>query len=140
MNIKKLRFDCHIGQNEMASILGCTQANVSRIENGSRCITGQQIAALIERFGLDVVSRYADPSELPASGPAVTVTLDHSRTEIKDNQGPVNSGSGTQNVGDSSLVEALKAQATVLSNQSDQISKLLDQQARLIALLETAQK
>lgn len=140
MDLKKFRYDYHLGQNELADVLGCTQANVSRIESGSRSITGLQIRLLIEKYGLDVISKYATPSELPATAPAVSIDLSRSSTQISGNQAPVNSGSGTQTNTDADLVQALKSQASVLSSQSQQISDLIQQQARLIALLEAAQK
>lgn len=145
MDLKKFRFDYHLGQNELAELLGCTQANVSRLENGARSITGSQVASLIEKYGVDVIARYADPSELPA-GPVVSIDLSKSKTEISGNQGPVNNGSGTQTTVDASLVNVMNKQVETLNSQSAQISALiqqhsalLEQQARLIALLEASQ-
>lgn len=142
MDLKSFSSANRIPQRELAELFSCAPAHVSNIVNGKRSLTALQVRLLIERYGLEAVAKYADPSELPASAaPVVSVDLSKGKTEISGNQAPVNNGSGTQNVGgDSSLVDALKAQATVLSNQSDQISKLLDQQARLIALLENQNK
>lgn len=143
MDLKSFISDLRVSQKELADVFNCNPANVSNIVRGKRNLTPLHVRLLIEKYGFDAVAKYADPSELPASGPAVTIDMSKGRTEITGNSALVNNGSGTQNAGDSSLADALRAQATVLSNQSEQISKLIEQQnslisqqARLIALLE----
>ena len=125
MDVKRFRQDFNLGQKDIASVFGCKQANVSAIENGSRSITPLQIRLLIEKYGFDVVAKYADPAELPSSIVSVTAPVIHG------NNNPVN-GSGNQNITtpDSDLISVMKQQAA-------QITTLLQQQDRLISLLES---
>jgi len=127
MKLKNLRKDLGLAQKDIAVVFGCKQNHISSIETGARSITPLQIRLLIEKYGFDVVAKYADPSELPSSVVSVTAPVIHG------NNNPVN-GSGNQTVTtpspDAELLSVMKA-------QSAQITTLLEQQARLISLLES---
>ena len=129
MNLKQFRTDYKLGQNALADLFGCKQANISNIENGVRKITRSQIITLIETYGIDKISPYLEPDD---SIPATIVNVDMRKNEIKNNQGPVQAGDGNQMTNDASLIK-------VLSQQSEQITELLKQQDRLIKLLENKQ-
>lgn len=133
MDIKKFRFDYKLSQSELARLFEVKQGHISNIESGTRSITAFQIRLLIDKYGYDVISRYCDPSELPAQSIIVHAP------NVHDNKGQVNTGgTNTQNItpADNDLVNVLKQQSAVLSSQSAQITKLIEQQARLIAMLE----
>ena len=58
VNIKSLMFDKSITQREMASIMGCTQSEVSFFATGKRRLGIRHIDALIKHFGDDVINQY----------------------------------------------------------------------------------
>lgn len=122
MDLKKFRFDYKLSQSDLAELFGCKQGHISNIEAGSRSVTALQIRLLIEKYGADVISKYAEPGEIPAT---ITVNAPH----IKENSGQVNGGGGnTQN-----NTNADKDLITVLKQQSDQITTLLQQQQTFLA-------
>ena len=139
MDVKRFRQDFNLGQKDIAAVFGCKQANVSAIENGSRSITPLQIRLLIEKYGFEVISKYADPAELPSSIANVTAPVIHG------NNNPVN-GSGTQNISgsDQDIIVVLKTQASQIASLIQQQNSLIQHQNsliqhqdRLITLLES---
>ena len=129
MDLKQFRIDYKLSQSDIADVFGCKQANVSLIEKGERTLTGLQIRLLIEKYGFDTIAKYADSDELPAQ---VTINAPH----VRENSGQINGGGvNTQTVtsAPSELIEVMK-------QQSNQITTLLEHQARLIALLEAQHK
>lgn len=125
MDLKSFIEDLRLSQREVADVLNCRPCHVSMIVAGKRNMTGMHVRLLIEKYGFDVVAKYADPAELPSSVVSVTAPVIHG------NNNPVN-GSGNQNITtpDSDLISVMKAQAA-------QITTLLQQQDRLITLLES---
>lgn len=133
MDLKLFRKSCKLSQSYLADLFDCSVGHISNIESGNRSITAFQIRLLIDKYGYDVISRYCDPSELPARPIIVHAP------NVHDNKGQVNTGgTNTQNItpANNDLINVLKQQSTLLSNQSAQITTLLEQQARLIAMLE----
>jgi len=126
MDLQRFRHDYKLSQSDLATILGCKQSNVSTMENSDKPLSSLNIKLLIEKFGYDVIAQYTLASELPAG---TSVNVDMSKTEIKGNAAPVQNGDNNQMSADATLVQVMK-------QQSDQITRLLDQQERLIALLE----
>lgn len=120
------RKSLRLSQSDLAQLFECSPGHISNIESGARSLTGLQLRLLIDKFGYDVVAKYAEPSELPAS-PAVSI--DMRRNRIEGNTGPVQAGDGNSMTTDPSLAEVMKMQA-------ENIKELLRQQDRLITLLE----
>lgn len=127
MNLKQFITDYRLSQKELADVLGCTPTNVSNIASGKRNLTGLHVRLLIDKFGLDVISKYAEPTELPA--PASSVNIDMHQTKIEGNHAPVQNGDGNNMSPDAGLIQ-------VMQKQADHISELLRQQDRLISLME----
>lgn len=125
MNLRQFRKDYQLGQSDLAELFGCKQGHISNIESGSRSITGLQIRLLIEKYGLDAVSKYADPSELPA-GPVVNI--DMHKDNFQNNSAPIQNGDGNSMTVSDQLLASLKT-------KDDQITTLLNQQQQLINLL-----
>lgn len=125
MDIKKLRYDLRLSQADLAKLFECNQSHISNIENGSRNLTKLQLRLLIEKYGVETIAKYADETERPS------VIINAPNQKIEGNSGPVNAGDGTQtnNTADATLLDVMK-------QQSAQITTLLDQQERLITLLE----
>lgn len=126
MDLKKFRYDYRLSQNDLAVMFECGQGHISNIEKGVRNLTQGQLKLLIEKYSFDVVSQYLEENDLVPASTSININA----PKIQQNSGQVNGGDGTQNVtSDPSLV-------AVLNRQSEQISTLLAQQERLIALLE----
>lgn len=129
MDLKGFLRDYKISQNEISVLFNCGAPNVSNIVNGKRALTGLQIRLLIEKYGFEAIAKYAEAEELPS---VVTVNAQH----VQTNSGQINGGGGnTQNV-----TSAPDDLFVVLKQQSNQITTLLEHQARLIALLEANTK
>ena len=128
MDLKMFRKTHKLSQRDLAELFDCSVGHISNIESGTRSLTGLQVRLLIDEFGYNDVAKFADASDLPSGSPA-SVNVDMSKTEIKGNTAPVQNGDGNQMSTDSALVQVVK-------QQSDQISKLIEQQERLISLLE----
>lgn len=136
MDLKKFRFDYKLSQSDLAELFGCKQGHISNIEAGSRSVTALQIRLLIEKYGADVISKYAEPGEMPAT---ITVHAPH----VKENSGQVNSGgTNTQNNSnaDATLIQVMKQQSDQITVLLEQQRKFQEQQDRLISLLEAAHK
>lgn len=129
MDVQKFRHDYNLNQKDLADIIGCKQSNVSLIEKGERNFTNFQIRLLIEKFGFDVISKYADPGELPQG---ITVNA----PVISGNSGPVQSGSGNQmsTAGDTASLIALMNK--MLDENAKQMATKDAQIDRLIKILE----
>lgn len=121
MDLRRLTQDYRLSQKELAELFGCNPSNVSNIVAGKRNLTGLQVRLLIDKFGRDVVAKYADPSELPP------VSSHHGSIDAVNSN--VQNGDGNSITADAALVQVVK-------QQSDQISRLLDQQDRLISIIE----
>lgn len=126
MELKLFRKNYKLSQSDLAELFGCSVGHISNIESGIRTLTGLQIRLLIEKFGYDVIAKYAEPGEIPQGA---TVNIDMKRTKIEGNTAPVQNGDGNQMTNDATLIK-------VLSQQSEQITELLKQHNRLISLLE----
>lgn len=130
MDLKRFTQDYRLSQKELAVLFDCNPSNVSNIVAGKRNLTGLQIRLLIDKFGYDVIAKYAEPGEMPQGA---AVNIDMRRTKIEGNTAPVQNGDGNQMTNnDASLIQ-------VLSQQSAQITELLKQQDRLITMMETMQ-
>lgn len=129
MDVQKFRHDYKLNQKDLADIIGCKQSNVSLIEKGERNFTNFQIRLLIEKFGLETVAKYAEPSELPQG---ITVNA----PVISGNSGPVQSGSGNQmsTAGDTASLIALMNK--MLDENAKQMATKDAQIDRLIKILE----
>lgn len=129
MDLKKFRHDLKVSQKELAEVFNCKQGHISNIECGQRSLTNLQIRLLIERFGFDVISKYADPGELPQG---ITVNA----PVISGNSGPVQSGSGNQmsTAGDTASLIALMNK--MLDENAKQMATKDAQIDRLIKILE----
>ena len=127
MDLKAFRKSYKLSQRDLAALFGCTQSHVSSIELGTRTLTKSQLDTLVDKYGVDTILPFASDSEKPI------ITLGYPKNEIKGNSGPVQQGeTNTIASADPKLVE-------VINQQSVQISKLIDQQERLITLLEKCQ-
>lgn len=125
MELKLFRKNYKLSQNDLAELFGCSVGHISNIESGNRTLTALQIRLLIEKFGYDVVAKYAESGEMPQGA----INIDMHKTEIKDNQGPVQAGNGNNMSPDAGLISVMQSQAA-------HITELLKQQDRLIKLLE----
>lgn len=137
MDLKKFLKETRVSQVELSQLFGCGPANVSNIVNGKRNLTEAQLRRLVDEYGFDVVSEYADPSELAFLRP------------VPSGGGPVVEGSSNVQVqsGDNNRITTDAALVAVMKQQSDQISALiaqqhllLEQQSRLVSLLEKEKK
>ena len=126
MELKLFRKNYKLSQSDLAELFGCSVGHISSIESGIRTLSGLQIRLLIEKFGYDVIAKYAELGEIPQGA---TVNIDMKRTKIEGNTAPVQNGDGNQMTNDATLIK-------VLSQQSEQITELLKQHDRLISLLE----
>lgn len=131
MDLKKFMEENRIKQKELAELFGCEPSNVSNIVNGKRNLTLLHVRLLIEKYGLDVISKYADPGELPN-----TINIDMRDNDFSNNQGTVQNGVGNQMSSDPALVTVMKLQTDQISSLIEQQRMLIEQQNRLIALLE----
>lgn len=136
MDIKKFRHDYKVSQKDLAQLFKCGQGHISNIESGSRSITQLQIRLLIEKYGFDVVAKYANAAELPEK-PTVTINA----PVITDNNAPVQAGNGNsmELPPDAGIVEVLRQQSNQISTLLSQQQTMLAHQERLIALLEKKQ-
>lgn len=125
MDLKKFISDYKLEQRELADLFNCKAPNVSLIVNGKRSLTGLQIRLLIEKYGLETISKYADPDELPATP---TITIDMHKQTFSGNSAPIQNGDGNSMTVSDQLLASLKT-------KDDQITTLLNQQQQLINLL-----
>ena len=140
MDYKRFRHDYKMSQTELADILGCKQSNISSIESSTKPASQLNIRLLIEKYGYDVISKYATPEEMPAQ---VTINM----PKVSTNQGQINGGGGnSMNTVDASLVSALNEALKLstksqdqLSTSQEQLTKAQEQIDRLITLLENQQ-
>lgn len=131
MDLKRFRHDLKVSQKELAEVFNCKQGHISNIECGQRSLTTLQIRLLIERFGFDTIAKYSEPGELPQGMVTVNAPV------ISGNSGPVQSGSGNQmSTSDNALVEVLKQQSEQITKLLEQSSKKDEQIDRLISILE----
>ncbi len=130
MDLKKFIADYKLSQRELAELFKCTPTNVSNIVAGKRNLTGLHIRLLIDKYGYEAISKYADKTEMPAT-PSVNI-------EKNENKGSGNmqTGEGIQINTDAALVEVMKMQADQNTALLAELSKRSEQMDRLITLLE----
>ncbi len=51
INIKKLRFNCNLSQEQLGKKLGLTKQQISRIENGKSSLTAKNKSKILELYG-----------------------------------------------------------------------------------------
>lgn len=119
MDFKRFRRDFDLSQSDLAKMFDCGQSNISQMESGVRQLTGTNIRILIEKYGFDVISKYAEPDELPAQ---VTINM----PKVENNSGQVNGGGGnSMNTVDTKLMEALNEALKLHSKSQEQIDRML---------------
>lgn len=116
MELKQLRDDLKLSQKELADIIGCKQSNISAIEKG-RGVTNRQIRSLIEALGLETVSKYADPEELPKYMPNITIG--------ESNTAPIQVGNGNQLSTDARYIKAIEELTATIRTKDEQINRML---------------
>lgn len=61
--LRDFRTDLGLTQKELMTILNVSQTSISFVENGTRNLTKEQMAILVEKYGEETVSRYmSEPS------------------------------------------------------------------------------
>ncbi len=130
MDLKKFRHDYKLSQSDLATIFGCKQSNVSSLENSCKPLSKLFTKILIDKYGYEAISKYADKTEMPAT-PSVNI-------EKNENKGSGNmqTGEGIQINTDAALVEVMKMQADQNTALLAELSKRSEQMDRLITLLE----
>lgn len=119
MNLANFIKDFKLSQRELADVLKCTPTNVSNIVNGKRNLTGLHIRLLIDKYGFEAVSKYAEPDELPAN---ITINM----PKVETNSGQINGGGGnSMNTVDASLIQALNEALKQNSKSQEQIDRLI---------------
>lgn len=91
------------------------------MENSSKPLSALNVKILIEKYGYEAISKYADATELPP---------------VSDGSGSVEAVNSNVQNGDGNSITADATLIQVMKQQSDQISALLAQHDRLISLLE----
>lgn len=133
MDLKRFRFTYKLSQSDIANLFACGQGHISNIEKGTRNLTELQLRILIDKYGIDAVEPFLDDKESASSH---TVNIDMRSNEVKENNGNLQQGDGnTMTASDSHLIAVLEKQAQVISQQSEQINKLIAQQEKLINAL-----
>lgn len=131
MDIKKFRHDHKVSQKDLAQLFGCGQGHISNIESGARSITQLQIRLLIEKYGFDVVAKYASAAEMPGN-PSVTVNA----PVITDNTAPVQAGNGNSMELPNDTAALVALMHKMLDQHEKQLQKRDEQIDRLIDILE----
>lgn len=131
MNLKQFRKDHGLGQKDIAEIFGCKQNHVSAIELGTRTLTPLHIRLLIEKYGFDVVAKYASASEMPGN-PSVTVNA----PVITDNTAPVQAGNNNSMEMPNDTAALVALMHKMLDQHEKQLQKRDEQIDRLIDILE----
>lgn len=128
MDLQRLRHDYKLSQSELASILGCKQSNISTMENSSKPLSALNVKILIEKYGYEAISKYADATELPpVSGGSGSVEAVNSN---------VQNGDGNSITADATLIKVMKQQSDQNSALISELAKRSEQIDRLISLLE----
>lgn len=129
MNLKAFCKDNKISQVELSNLFDCKPGHVSNIVNGNRSLTKLQIRLLVEKYGFDVVAKYADVDDMPQGYVQVSAPV------ITDNTAPVQAGNNnTMAQSDTSSLVALMNK--MLEQHAQQLAKKDEQIDRLIDILE----
>ena len=128
MDLKNFISDYRLSQKELSEVFGCSPTNVSNIVSGKRNLTGLQIRLLIDKYGYEAISKYADATELPpVSGGSGSVEAVNSN---------VQNGDGNSITADATLIKVMKQQSDQNSALISELAKRSEQIDRLISLLE----
>lgn len=128
MDLKNFISDYRLSQKELSEVFGCSPTNVSNIVSGKRNLTGLQIRLLIDKYGYEAISKYADATELPpVSGGSGSVEAVNSN---------VQNGDGNSITADATLIRVMKQQSDQNSALISELAKRSEQIDRLISLLE----
>lgn len=128
MDLKNFISDYRLSQKELSEVFGCSPTNVSNIVSGKRNLTGLQIRLLIDKYGYEAISKYADATELPpVSGSSGSVEAVNSN---------VQNGDGNSITADATLIRVMKQQSDQNSALISELAKRSEQIDRLISLLE----
>ena len=128
MDLKNFISDYRLSQKELSEVFGCSPTNVSNIVSGKRNLTGLQIRLLIDKYGYEAISKYADATELPpVSGGSGSVEALNSN---------VQNGDGNSITADATLIRVMKQQSDQNSALISELAKRSEQIDRLISLLE----
>ena len=128
MDLKNFISDYRLSQKELSEVFGCSPTNVSNIVSGKRNLTGLQIRLLIDKYGYEAISKYADATELPpVSGGSGSVEAVNSN---------VQNGDGNSITADAVLIQVMKQQSDQNSALISELAKRSEQIDRLISLLE----
>lgn len=131
MDLKNFISDFRLSQKELSEVFGCSPTNVSNIVSGKRNLTGLQIRLLIDKYGYEAISKYADATELPpVSGGSGSVEAVNSN---------VQNGDGNSITADAALIQVMKQQSDQNSALIAELAKRSEQMDRLISLLEQEQ-
>lgn len=133
MQLSRFINDYRLSQREIADIIGCHPSNISNIVKEKRNLTGLHIRLLIEKYGYDVIAKYAEPGEMPAP-PSNSVNITMQKTG--DNSPATNGNGNSITTADVKLLEALNKALDQNSKMLEQNSKSQEQIDRLISLLE----
>ena len=128
MDLKNFISDYRLSQKELSEVFGCSPTNVSNIVSGKRNLTGLQIRLLIDKYGYEAISKYADATELPpVSGGSGSVEAVNSN---------VQNGDGNSITADATLIKVMKQQSDQNTALIAELAKRSEQMDRLISLLE----
>ena len=128
MELKLFRKNYKLSQSDLAELFGCSVGHISNIESGIRTLTGLQIRLLIDKYGYEAISKYADATELPpVSGGSGSVEAVNSN---------VQNGDGNSITADATLIKVMKQQSDQNSALISELAKRSEQIDRLISLLE----
>lgn len=128
MELKLFRKNYKLSQSDLAELFGCSVGHISNIESGIRTLTGLQIRLLIDKYGYEAISKYADATELPpVSGGSGSVEAVNSN---------VQNGDGNSITADAVLIQVMKQQSDQNSALISELAKRSEQIDRLISLLE----
>lgn len=109
--------DYRLSQRELADVLQCNPSNVSNIVNGRRQLTGLHFRRLIDRYGFNAISEYAESGDdMPKKVEGVN---------IYGNSAPVQNGDGNVCTENSALIAIIKQQTELMRSKDEQISRLL---------------
>lgn len=137
MDLKGFLKETRVSQVELSRVFDCSPGNVSNIVTGKRNMTETQVRRLADKYGLDVVSKFASPAEMKFLRPSVP-----GGTVVSDNASAVQvqSGDNNQISADATLVAVMKQQSDQISSLIAQQQVFLDHQDRLLSLIEACQK
>ena len=128
MDLKNFISDYRLSQKELSEVFGCSPTNVSNIVSGKRNLTGLQIRLLIDKYGYEAISKYADATELPP--------VSDGSGSVEAVNSNVQNGDGNSITADATLIKVMKQQSDQNSALISELAKRSEQIDRLISLLE----